>query len=83
MEQQSGENQSGYDAVGSTDGFYSAENFTCSGDCSVGDRESQSMSIIIYSAENILVERPEILQDIFCNFVSWGCLRELCLQDKR
>lgn len=53
------------------------------GNCAVGDGNRNLCSIIIYSAENILVERPEILQDIFCSFVSWGCLRELCLQDKR
>ena len=46
------ESQSGYDAVGSTDGFYSAENFTCSRDCSVGDG-NRNLCLLLFIQQKI------------------------------
>ena len=44
--------QSGYDAVGSTDGFYSAENFTSSRDCSVGDG-NRNLCLLLFIQQKI------------------------------
>ena len=46
------ESQSGYDAVGSTDGFYSAENFTSSRDCSVGDG-NRNLCLLLFIQQKI------------------------------